>query len=316
MTCLLRSTKCKVSGDPFKGKMPKKTWQKLMWNAVSQNEIGEIQRLIHEHKVTDELRTLRIWRNEEAPIHLAAYCGYNDILTLFLDHGVDVDSYNVYSDGYKVTCLHFAIYRNKVSTVKLLMERGADPSLVGVWGSTRGSAIDFARQRGLRSLIPTLKQEAKSDEEPDSPEPVRKLDEASKVKIAELQAKRIALESELKRVEKDLANLTRCAKVPDYNLECSVCLNVPKNKILTCRNCDVLMCNACQGQVEICPGCRSSFTDESPHRNRWAEKLPCDGQKTIKAHAIGEADPQAGEIGAGAQPAIGFIRERLTVQHE
>ncbi len=76
--------------------------------------------------------------DEEAPLHLAAYCGYNHLVTcrtimcigkntstpylnalnqleLMLDNGVDVDSYNVFSDdsGYEVTALHFAVYKNK-----------------------------------------------------------------------------------------------------------------------------------------------------------------------------------------------------------
>lgn len=137
--------------------MPRKTWQKLMWDAVSRNEIDAVQHLLHEDRVKTEIQNLKVWRNEEAPLHLAAYCGYNDILELLLNHGADIDSFNVYSDGYKVTCLHFAVYRNKVGTVKFLMEHGADPALVGRWGSTRGDAFDFAKQRGLRSLITILK---------------------------------------------------------------------------------------------------------------------------------------------------------------
>ncbi|XP_059086078.1 putative ankyrin repeat protein RF_0580 [Tigriopus californicus] len=256
--------------------MPRKTWQKLMWDAVSRNEIEAVQHLLNEDRVKTEIPTLKVWRNEEAPLHLAAYCGYNDILALLLNHGADIDSFNVYSDGYKVTCIHFAVYRNKVGTVKFLMEHGADPALVGKWGSTRGDAFDFARQRGLRSLITILRSSTPDDDSSDNgfkPEVVDELDQITQGKVMELREKRSKLQSELKKLEKDLAQLTTNVKGSEVNLECSVCLTVPQKNILTCRKCDVLLCHACQDQVKVCPGCRSNFDEDLPHRNRWAEKL-------------------------------------------
>ncbi len=57
----------------------------------------------------------QVYFDEEAPLHLAAYCGHNDLIRLMLEGGMDIDSYNVYSDnnGYMVTPLHWAVYKNK-----------------------------------------------------------------------------------------------------------------------------------------------------------------------------------------------------------
>lgn len=104
-------------------------------------------------------------------------------------------------------------------------------------------------------------------------ETVDKLDQATQAKIQDLRERRSKLYSELNKLEKQLADLTTSVKGSEVNLECSVCLTVPQKKILTCRKCDVLLCHACQDQVKICPGCRSNFDDDLPHRNRWAEKL-------------------------------------------
>ena len=54
----------------------------------------------------------QFWSDEEAPLHLAAYCGHNDVVGMLVERGADVDAYNVYRDTLDcVTPLHFAVYK-------------------------------------------------------------------------------------------------------------------------------------------------------------------------------------------------------------
>ena len=88
----------------------------------------------------------QLWNDEEAPLHLAAYCGHNDVVGMLVDRGADIDAFNVYRDTLDcVTPLHFAVYKNKISTVRLLLRMGADPTLYGKWGRAEGTPIQFAR---------------------------------------------------------------------------------------------------------------------------------------------------------------------------
>ena len=65
---------------------------------------------------------------------------------MLVERGADVDAYNVYRDTLDcVTPLHFAVYKNKLSTVRLLLRMGADPTLFGRWGRAEGTPIQFAR---------------------------------------------------------------------------------------------------------------------------------------------------------------------------
>ena len=63
--------------------------------------------------------------DEEAPLHLAAYCGHNDIVRTLIDAGFDVDAVNVYSDrsGYRITPLHWAVYRNRGERIIIIFRQ-------------------------------------------------------------------------------------------------------------------------------------------------------------------------------------------------
>jgi ankyrin repeat protein len=63
----------------------------------------------------------------ETPLHIAAFYGFNDIVTYLLKNGVDVDSYNTGRN----TPLIDAIYGCKHETVKLLIKHGANVNCRG-----------------------------------------------------------------------------------------------------------------------------------------------------------------------------------------
>ena len=59
------------------------------------------------------------------PLHVAAGRGHNDVITFLLKSGCDVNA--VTSDSEE-TALHLATRWGRCSTVKLLLEHGADPN--------------------------------------------------------------------------------------------------------------------------------------------------------------------------------------------
>ena len=132
-------------------------WQKELWDAVGKNDLEVVQAILERKVVREEMPRVQVWHNEEAPLHLAAYCGHDSILRHLVAAGASLDSYNAYSDGMSVTPLHFAVYKNKVGTVKQLIELGADPGLSGKWGTARGTPLDFARQRKLGEMVEILR---------------------------------------------------------------------------------------------------------------------------------------------------------------
>lgn len=306
-----------------------------------------------------------MYLNEEAPLHLAAYNGHNDLLAMMLASGMNVDSYNVYTDksGFKVTPLHWAVYKNKgeitgsellvtsmskgsgpiiltVSTVKFLLTKGADPGLFGKWGRLQGTPIDFARRKKHRELLEILLRNAdfRSTKHTDhgdllsgfplstksdliclsdflvyfflrcvgswminfnyyysSDKSRRKRSDNSSVsvlldKIQELETRRSALKEELSKIN---LNLGKCrldvqrllgeedAHLGDDDVSdtesslpmCPVCLSIPEHQILSCIECDNILCNSCLSRLDTCPICRKGFATSPPKRNTWAEKF-------------------------------------------
>ena len=76
-----------------------------------------------EHLITEHPEHLNAkGRDEETPMHVAAYAGHADILSLLLDHGADVDGRSIFNH----TPLHRASLRGKVEAGQCLLDRGAD----------------------------------------------------------------------------------------------------------------------------------------------------------------------------------------------
>lgn len=79
-------------------------------------------------------------------IHNAAYAGMNDVVLSHLDAGVSIDER--LSNG--ATPLIFAVHGNNPPTVRLLLEKGADPAARDRSGRT---ARDYARHPEIKAML-------------------------------------------------------------------------------------------------------------------------------------------------------------------
>lgn len=64
-----------------------------------------------------------------------------------------------------------------------------------------------------------------------------------------------------------------CDGDADSALLCPVCLSVPGEQVLTCQQCDNMICGECRSQLSACPTCRKSFKSSPPRRNRLVERI-------------------------------------------
>ena len=70
---------------------------------------------------------------EECALHIASDFGYNDLVDCLLNHGAIID---LRTNVDSFTPLATAIWRNKPETVKLLLQRGADTSVLNAANRT------------------------------------------------------------------------------------------------------------------------------------------------------------------------------------
>jgi uncharacterized protein len=89
-----------------------------LMNAVKNNDLALVGALIKEGINVNELDG-----NQDAPLIIAAYKGYTDIVKLLLETGADV---SVVDPGMKATALHAAAYAGHAAVVKLLIEYHID----------------------------------------------------------------------------------------------------------------------------------------------------------------------------------------------
>ena len=95
----------------------------LLHEAVSQNQIQEVRRLINEgFDVNEEALS-----SEGTPLHIAAYNGYETIAKILISKGADINSQNI--NG--LTPLHLATQKNYLNVVKLLLTYKAKIDEVG-----------------------------------------------------------------------------------------------------------------------------------------------------------------------------------------
>ncbi len=245
-----------------------------MWDAVKNNDIDLIRDILKLKPVKKFLGNKsreQIYYDEEAPLHLAAFSGQNDLIrVLVLEGGLDVDSYNVYSDGsgFKVTPLHFAAYKNKVSTIKCLLLLGADPNLPGKWGKAFGTPRDFARHKKCFEAAAVLETSLK--------ELVQEVDEVTNENQLQIAEAKVRMQMKLlEDAQCELLALKATMGLnegQDENCLCVQCKEIPRKKIFSCIECDRIFCNSCRLKTSTCGNCNADFERSSPKRNIWAEK--------------------------------------------
>ena len=87
------------------------------------------------------------------------------------------------------------------------------------------------------------------------------------------------LENELDSVKKKFGTILETnSSMPNSieeisELNCVVCLAVPKDSVFSCNTCEAIYCNNCVDQLQSCGVCRASFNGDRPKRNRTAERL-------------------------------------------
>ena len=87
-------------------------------NAINKNNRSLVEQLIQNGADVDELDA-----NQDAPLVIAAYKGYNEIVKLLLEAGADVRAVD---PGMKATALHAAAYAGRTEAAKLLIEYNID----------------------------------------------------------------------------------------------------------------------------------------------------------------------------------------------
>lgn len=89
-----------------------------LMDAVQKNDLAGVQRLIAQGANVDEKT-----RNGDAPLVIAAYKGYADIVRALLAAGADIRAVD---PGMKATALHAAAYAGRTEAAKVLIEYGID----------------------------------------------------------------------------------------------------------------------------------------------------------------------------------------------
>jgi ankyrin repeat protein len=80
-------------------------------------------------------------------LHAAAYAGRTEAAKLLIEHHIDINKQGPYN-GY--TALHDAIWQNNIEVVKLLLAANADLTLLSNDGK---SPLDFARSKNRTEII-------------------------------------------------------------------------------------------------------------------------------------------------------------------
>ena len=145
------------------------SWNSNLYTAIKTNNIDDVNQLLTSGVVQNISREIwtstqdyLVWTDEHIPpVHFGIFRNDDnilpDILKLLLQHGFNINSM-ARNDHYKMnyTVLHLAIRNNKVNTVKLLLESGADPSLIGKFYNYNGTALDWAKQHQRATIIDIL----------------------------------------------------------------------------------------------------------------------------------------------------------------
>ena len=156
-----------------------------LMTAINHNDILAIQNLIQKGVDVNELDA-----NQDAPLVIAAYKGYTEIVEKLLAAGADITAvdpemkatalhaaaYAGRTDAAKVliaykididkqgpyngyTALHDAIWQNNIETARILIEAGANLEIKSKDGLT---ALDLAKARDRKQIVALIEQKIKS----------------------------------------------------------------------------------------------------------------------------------------------------------
>lgn len=152
-----------------------------LMTAINSNNLEEVNHLIRQGIDVNELDT-----NQEAPVIIAAYKGYNSILAALLKAGADVRAVD---PGMKATALHAAAYAGRTEAARLLIQYNIDIDKQGpyngytalhdaIWqghedlaallidagaslklkSHTGETALDFAKKRHQMAIVTLIQQ--------------------------------------------------------------------------------------------------------------------------------------------------------------
>lgn len=85
-------------------------------------------------------------------LHAAAYAGRAEAAQLLIEHHIDIDKQGPYN-GY--TALHDAVWQNNIDTAKIIIEAGADLTIQSHSGET---PLEFAKSRNHREIVALIEQ--------------------------------------------------------------------------------------------------------------------------------------------------------------
>lgn len=97
----------------------------------NESELSEkVSKILTLDHVQNELKNINQWKVEEAVVHCTAQLGLDTILTKLLDAGANPNAFvlDLDEDG-KFTPIFSAVLGNRMSTVKILIQYGADEYL-------------------------------------------------------------------------------------------------------------------------------------------------------------------------------------------
>jgi len=181
------------------------------------------------------------------PIYYAAMYGHTDTVAKLHNLGANIDVINQRGN----TPLHVAFRYGQKETIIELHRLGANLSIKNNHGKT---ALDIAVEKGYLSIVNVLLSESRHIVQSDN---------------------KVSQESDLNSLAQDL--LSSLIITREQDLECPVCLDIPKDAIYRCTD-EHLICQACYDGIKVsslkpkCVQCQVPYSDP-PKRFRHMEKI-------------------------------------------